>query len=102
MSRRRRPRPLGAALAATMGRVAPATPLAAVQAAWADAVGRRIASEARPVAERDGVITVACTSAAWAQELDLLAAELLEKLREAVPAALSPRSLRFTALDLES
>jgi len=80
-----------------MARAAPATPLAAVQAAWAGAVGERIAAEARPVAERDGVVTVSCSSSTWAQELDLLSAELLESLSEALPEASRPQSLRFRA-----
>ena len=99
MTARRAPRRLGAALAETMSQVAPATPLAAAQAAWAGAVGDRIAAEARPVAERDGVLTVACSSATWAQELDLLSVELLEKLSAALPEADRPRSLRFRVGD---
>ena len=35
--------------------------------------GRR---EAEPVSERDGIVTVACRSAVWAQELDLMTGEL--------------------------
>jgi predicted nucleic acid-binding Zn ribbon protein len=54
----------------------PATGLAAVQAVWADAVGAAIAREAQPVAERDGVVTVACASAVWAQEVGLMAPAL--------------------------
>jgi predicted nucleic acid-binding Zn ribbon protein len=80
-----------------MARAAPATPLAAVQAAWAGAVGERIAAEARPVAEKGGVVTVSCSSATWAQELDLLSAELLQKLSDALPEGSGPRTLRFTA-----
>jgi predicted nucleic acid-binding Zn ribbon protein len=34
------------------------------------------------VAERGGVITVACTSAVWAQELDLLSERVVERLNE--------------------
>jgi predicted nucleic acid-binding Zn ribbon protein len=40
---------------------------------------------AQPVSERDGVVTVACESAVWAQELELLAPDLLDKLRAALP-----------------
>ncbi len=99
MSRRRSPRPISAALAETMRDAAPATPLAAIQAAWKDAVGERIAAQARPVAERDGILTVSCSSASWAQELDLLSGDLLERLRETVPEGSVPQSLRFRALD---
>lgn len=94
---RRAPRPLGDALQAAIAPLTPATPLGAVQAVWADAVGETIAAEATPVAERDGVVTVACRSATWAQELDLLGAETLEKLRSELPAGVSVTGLRFRA-----
>jgi predicted nucleic acid-binding Zn ribbon protein len=80
--RRSSPRQLGGAVAAIRAAAEPATPLAAVQRAWPAAVGERVAAEAEPVAERDGVITVACRAATWAQELDLLHDELLGRLRE--------------------
>jgi predicted nucleic acid-binding Zn ribbon protein len=76
-----RPRSIAGAIGAIRAEVQPATPLAAVLAAWPEAVGERIAGEAQPVSERDGVVTVACRAATWAQELDLLADELLERLR---------------------
>jgi predicted nucleic acid-binding Zn ribbon protein len=62
-----------------------------------------VAAEAEPVAERDGTVTVACGSATWAQELDLIAPELLERLNGALAepelwVAQGPvRELRFTA-----
>jgi Dna[CI] antecedent DciA-like protein len=55
------------------------------------------------VAERDGVVTIACRSATWAQELDLLQLELVERLNgalsEADPEAIGApvKGLRFTA-----
>ncbi|HEX2359150.1 MAG TPA: DUF721 domain-containing protein [Solirubrobacterales bacterium] len=94
---RRVPRPLSDALQAAIGPLTPATPLGAVQAVWADAVGEAIAAQATPVAERDGVVTVACQSSTWAQELDLLAAETLEKLRSELPEGVAVSRLRFTA-----
>jgi predicted nucleic acid-binding Zn ribbon protein len=75
-----RPRSIAAAVGAIRDQVQPATPLAAVLAVWPAAVGERIAAEAMPVSERDGVVTVACRAATWAQELDLLGDELLERL----------------------
>jgi predicted nucleic acid-binding Zn ribbon protein len=48
------------------------------------------------VAERDGVITIACRSATWAAELDLMQTKLVERLN----GLLSERrveGLRFTA-----
>jgi predicted nucleic acid-binding Zn ribbon protein len=89
-----KPRPLADALRAVRTKVEPETPLAAVQGAWAEAVGEEIASHARPVAERDGVVTVACDAATWAQELDLLQNELLERLRERLGEGAGER-LRF-------
>ena len=76
------PRSVGAALRAVTAAVQPQTLLAAVQLAWAPAVGETIAANARPVAERDGTITIACAAATWAQELDLLRDELLASVRE--------------------
>ena len=90
----RRPRTLGSALREAVAPLAPKTPLARVQSVWAEAVGERVAAEAAPVAERDGVVTVACRSAAWAEQLDLLASETLEKVRERVPEG-TLRELRF-------
>ncbi len=90
----RRPRPLSSALREAIAPIAPKTPLARVQAVWADAVGERIAAEAAPIAERDGVVTVACRSASWAEQLDLLADATLAKVREKVPED-AIRELRF-------
>ena len=96
MSFDRVPRPLGSALRDAVAPLAPKTPLARVQAAWAEAVGERVAAEAAPVAERDGVVTVACRSASWAQQLDLLADETLGKVRDLVPEG-TLSELRFRA-----
>jgi predicted nucleic acid-binding Zn ribbon protein len=78
--RRRAPRPLAAALGGVSREMAPATLLARVQAAWPDAVGDVVAREATPVSEHDGALSVVCRSAVWANELELLAPEILEKL----------------------
>lgn len=82
--RRLGPRPLTFALEAVARDAAPATPLAGVQREWASVVGERIAAEAEPVAERDGVVTVACSSATWAHELELLSADLTRRLNGAL------------------
>ncbi len=103
MTTRRAPRPLGAAIAPVRARTEPKTLLAAVQGAWNGVAGPAVAAEAEPVAERDGVVTIACRSATWAQELDLLQSELLTALNGALPdpvrgALEHPlRGLRFTA-----
>jgi predicted nucleic acid-binding Zn ribbon protein len=82
--RRRAPRPLAVALERLGDQAAPPTLLARVQAAWGEVVGPAIAAEAQPVSERSGTIVVACRSAAWASELELLAPDLLEKLDDAL------------------
>ena len=93
---RRAPRPVSAALERALEPLAPATLLGAVQSAWPGAVGESVAAQATPVAERDGVVTVACRSATWANELDLLAPEVLQKLRSELPGDASLRALRFS------
>jgi predicted nucleic acid-binding Zn ribbon protein len=97
VSRRRAPRPIAAAIGDALEGAEPATLLAVVQSAWTGAVGEAIAREATPVAERDGVVTVACRSATWAQELDLLGARILEQVQADLPSGASFRGLRFTA-----
>ena len=94
--RRHALRPLSGAVEALTARVAPGTPLAAIQGSWLEVVGTTIAREAHPVAERDGVVTVACRSAVWAQELDLMGSEVGERLNQALgrPAV---RGLRCVA-----
>ena len=83
---RRSPVPVAGAVEALAGALEPVTPLAAVQRAWPVAVGAAIAAECRPVAERGGVVTVACGSAVWAQELALMAPDLVARLDEALGA----------------
>ena len=101
MARRRRtPRPLGDALRGALESVEPTTPLAAVQSAWTEAVGERIAAAASPISERDGTITVACASATWAQELDLLESEIATKLRSKLPPETPFERLRFQVGEL--
>jgi predicted nucleic acid-binding Zn ribbon protein len=99
--RRRAPRPVGFALDVVTGALAPATLLAEVQRVWPQAAGEAFARACEPVAEREGVITVACDSAVWAQELDLLSERVVAALNEALdrPAVdrLRPRALRARA-----
>jgi predicted nucleic acid-binding Zn ribbon protein len=94
VSRRRAPRPAGDAFRAARDRAAPATGLAAVQAAWSSAVGPRLAAAAQPVSDRGGTVTVECVDGVWAQELDLMQAALLERLGE-VLGEQAPEALRF-------
>ena len=74
------PRPLSGALARLTSTLAPATTLARVQAGWDTAAGAAIAAAARPIAERDGVVTVLCESSVWANELELIGADLVVRL----------------------
>jgi predicted nucleic acid-binding Zn ribbon protein len=92
--RRRAPRPAASAMRAALERAAPRTPLASAQAAWAEVVGERIAAAARPVAERNGQVTVECLDSVWAQELDLMQEQLLERLADRLGEQ-APKSLRF-------
>jgi predicted nucleic acid-binding Zn ribbon protein len=77
---RRAPRPISSALERLSVSLAPASTLGSVQEVWEQAVGATIAAAAQPVAERDGVLTIQCEAAVWAQELDLMAGELLAGL----------------------
>jgi predicted nucleic acid-binding Zn ribbon protein len=95
VSRRRAPRPLARAIGQALERAEPATLLAAVQSAWPVAVGEAIAREATPVGERGGVVTVACSSSAWAQELDLLGGRILARIRPELPSGIPLEGLRF-------
>ncbi len=94
------PRSLASALEELRGEVAPQTLLAAVQEAWPGAAGALAAAQGEPVAERAGTVTVACRSATWAQELDLMSPVLVEKLTAQLadgPFAEALAGLRFTA-----
>jgi predicted nucleic acid-binding Zn ribbon protein len=93
---RRVPRRAGPALRGVIERNAPQTLLAAVQSEWAHACGAAVAAESEPVAEREGVVTVACRSATWAQELDLMQDELVGRLNDALGEE-RVAGLRFTA-----
>jgi predicted nucleic acid-binding Zn ribbon protein len=95
--RRRSPRPMADLVRQAVGRAEPATLLAMVQTAWAPAVGEKIAKEATPVAEREGVVTVACRSATWANELELMGPEIAQKLRAELPSSADLRGFRFSA-----
>jgi len=102
VTRRTAPRPIAAALAELAAETIPAGPLARVQASWRELAGPVVAAEAEPVAERSGKLTIACRSAVWAQELELLAGELLERLNGALGTPQEPRpivALRLVVTD---
>lgn len=77
--------------------LAPQSLLADVQRAWHTAVGPTIAQEAQPTAERAGVVTVSCSASVWAQELDLMAPTILERLNRLLDSGQVSR-LRCVAL----
>jgi predicted nucleic acid-binding Zn ribbon protein len=80
----RAPRPLAPALERLAARLAPATTLARVQAVWEQVAGSAIADVARPTAERDGVLSVSCSAAVWAHELEMMSSELIARLNRAL------------------
>jgi predicted nucleic acid-binding Zn ribbon protein len=85
--RRREPRPLGPAVAALAERLAPLTLLAGVQRVWPQAAGEVVAAQAEPTGESGGVLVLTCSSAVWAQELDLMAPELIARLNNLLGGA---------------
>ena len=84
---RRSPRSLAGAVDRVRDELAPQTVLADVQRIWPQAVGEAIAGEAQPTAERGGVLTVSCSASVWAQELDLMAPAILERMNLTLGAA---------------
>ncbi len=88
---RRAPRPLAAALGAFTQERAPDSTLARIQSVWESTAGAAVAAAATPTAERDGTLTITCSAAVWAQELDLMAPVLLGRLNEALGAELLDR-----------
>ena len=92
--RRAAPRPLASALEQVAIATAPATTLARVQRSWPAVAGEVVARESAPVAERDGVVTVACRSAVWAQELELMSRDLVARLNDALAAHGAARAVR--------
>jgi predicted nucleic acid-binding Zn ribbon protein len=93
--RRPAPRPLQAGLDAVVGAAAPEDLLARVQGVWADVAGAAVAEESAPLSERGGVVTVACRSAVWAQELELLGRDLVARLNARLGDPASVSELRF-------
>jgi len=77
-------RPLSTAFEGLSSTLAPATTLARVQEIWERAAGAAVAVAAYPTAEREGVLTLTCVAAVWAQELDLMANELIARLNAAL------------------
>jgi len=72
-----------------------AIPLAAVTAAWPEAVGDAVSRKAWPLRlGRDGTLHVAAASATWANELSLLQDEILAALCARLDVE-TPSAIRF-------
>jgi predicted nucleic acid-binding Zn ribbon protein len=90
------PRPLKQALEAFASDAEPMGVLARAQRLWPEIAGAAVAAETEPVGEREGVLTVRCESAIWAQELELLGPDIRARLNAALAPADEVRELRFT------
>jgi predicted nucleic acid-binding Zn ribbon protein len=83
--RRKEPAPLGAIL----GSLFAGTPLGVrlkesrIWLLWDETVGPTVAAKAQPVNFRDGILTVAVTSAPWLQQLTFMKRQLVSQLNEA-------------------
>jgi predicted nucleic acid-binding Zn ribbon protein len=78
---------------------AAAARVGAAAAAWPKVVGAPVAAHSVPVRRsRAGMLTVACSSAAWAQELTARREELVRRLAERCPEA-EVTGLRFAVAD---
>ena len=103
--RRARPRREPAGTAAAAPRRGDRAPFAAAPSrrprwprsrrAWPGRSASGSPTRREPVPEREASVTVACRAATWAQELDLLQDELLERLRAGRSAKAPHRALRF-------
>lgn len=89
------PEPIGDDVRRVLKRFGPTGAMAEIVRAWPDAVGDSIARNAWPArVSRDGTLHVATSSATWAFELGLLAADISDRLAAALGAD-APAALRF-------
>ena len=98
---RRSPRRATLAFDQIRDELSPGTLLSEVQRAWRQAVGPAISAEAQPTRERGGAVTVSCSASVWAQELDLMAPEIIARLNELLRSGQVSR-LRCVALPAEA
>jgi hypothetical protein len=71
---------------------------------WRAAVGPRIADRARPIALERGILIVKVVTSVWANELAMLAPQIIKKLAEQTPngsPGIEVKSLRFRVGPLE-
>ena len=55
---------------------------------WEEIVGSEISLHANPISLLDGVLTIQSSSTAWATQLRLIGAELLDSIQRSAPGAL--------------
>jgi predicted nucleic acid-binding Zn ribbon protein len=87
------PVPLADVLAARLDQLAGSDMVRACRA-WNDVAGEAIRAAASPTSLSRGTLTVACASSVWAQELTLMAPEILDRMRDRDPSVEVQR-LRF-------
>jgi predicted nucleic acid-binding Zn ribbon protein len=94
----RDPRAVGDVLAGMASARGWESPLARAELleSWAEIVGAETAAHATPIGIEDGVLTVQCDSTAWAQQLRLMSATVLNSIGERFPAA-GVETTRFLA-----
>ena len=86
------PTPLGALLGGAREKAAEHSGAALDPDKWRRAVGARIAARTRPGRVQGGELTIYVATAVWAQELSLLSAEMVPRLRA---AGLDVHGVRF-------
>ncbi len=79
-------KPAGDAIRALAERLAPASTLGDVQRSGTGSSVTAWRRSPSPTAEAGGTLTVTCASAVWAQELDLMSADLVARLNDALGA----------------
>jgi hypothetical protein len=95
MSRFTFPEPIGDNIRRELKRFGPSGSMPEIVKVWPDAVGESIARNAWPArVARDGTLHVATSSATWAFELGLLAADIHGRLAAALGTD-APAGLRF-------
>lgn len=85
----REPRGVGDVFASMTAALGWDSPIARAEllASWVEIVGDDTAAHSEPVSIEDGVLSVRCDSTAWAQQLKLMQATILNSIAERFPAA---------------
>jgi predicted nucleic acid-binding Zn ribbon protein len=89
------PSPIGAIIQREQKRLWKRCPGLGLQSLWEQAAGAEIAANSQVKSLREGVLTIACSSGAWACELKLHGESLAEKLNRLKPPE-EVRKIRFT------